>query len=183
MSKWKDGELDDAAFAELASKRIDVENLMNYYAFFHGTALQDNVFNNIYLYMLEREGETVYLHALWDMDTAFPIPATEEAMGKWAGLDLNMTLPRRMMDQNLLDCRTVFWSIWQEKRQSVFSDQAVSDLLWNTQDWINASSAYLRESERWYGEAQELNLEEMLYYQLQNMSRVEESMMEMWPAS
>jgi len=181
LSKWKDGELDDAAFAELASKRIDVKNLMNYYAFFHGTALQDNVFNNIYLYTLERKGETVYLHALWDMDTAFPVPKTEEAVGKWAGIDLNMTLARRMMDLDVLGSREIFWSIWKEKREGLFSDQAISEFMWNMQDWINASGAYLRESERWYGEATELNLEEILYYQLQNMTLAEHAMGEMWP--
>ncbi|MBQ7887237.1 MAG: CotH kinase family protein [Clostridia bacterium] len=180
LSRWKDGDLDDEAFARMVEKRIDVENLMNYYAFFHGVALRDHVFNNLYLYTLKRGGETVYLHALWDMDTAFPVPQIE--MGEWQGLDLNMTLTRRMMDLNLMDCREVFWSIWNEKRKNVFSDEAVSELLRGTQDWINASGAYLRESERWYGEAMELNLEDALYYQLHNMSRAEQAMQEMWPA-
>ena len=179
LSRWKNGNLEDEAFAELASKRIDVRNLMNYYAFFHGVALQDHVFNNLYLYTLEREGEMVYIHALWDLDTAFPVPQTED--GKWQGLDLNMTLASRMMTLDLNGSRETFWSIWNEKRQGVLSDDAVTELLEGTQDWINDSGAYLRESERWYGEAAELNMADALYYQLQNMRLAEMALAEMWP--
>ena len=179
LSRWKNGDLPDDAFAELVSKRIDVKNLMNYYAFFHGVALRDHVFNNLYLYTVMREDGPVYLHALWDMDTAFSLPETED--GNWQGLDLNMTLARRMMELDLNGSRETFWSIWNEKRQGVFSDDAVSELLRGTQDWINASGAYLRESQRWYGDAVELNLEDSLYYQLHNMGRAEQALGELWP--
>ena len=86
-----------------------------------------------------------------------------------------------MLDLNVGNCRELMWKIWREKRQTVLADEAIYERFTAMEEYINASGAYLRESEKWYGEAIELNLSDMEYYEERNLSLVELVLEDTWP--
>lgn len=92
-----------------------------------------------------------------------------------------MTLPRRMLDLDISSSRAIAREIWNEKRSTVFSDQAIYDQLIAMEERVNASGAYRRDAERWYGEAQELDLSEMIYYATDRAEKIEAYLTYMWP--
>lgn len=174
--------LDDEAFARLVMERVDIEDMMNYIFFYHACTLRDNSSNNIYLYIMRQEdGRYVYRHAPWDMDTGLWVRKdfdTHETL-RWP--DMTMVLPTRMLELNVGGCREILWKLWNEKRATVLSQEAFSQHIMQTQELINASGAYLRESEKWYGEAQQLNLSEMEYYAEECLNLVRITMESIWP--
>ena len=157
--------LDDEAFEKLTLERVDIRNMMSYILFYHACTLRDHISNNIYIYIMRSEdGRDVYCHAPWDMDTAFWVKPSSvmENMRYWP--DLSMTIPARMLELDVGSCRKIMCELWNEKRSSVLSQDAMYRLFMDMEAFINASGAYLRESEKWYGESIPLNLSEMEYY-------------------
>lgn len=174
--------LSDEEFEKTVLERIDIESMMHYILFFHACSLRDNIGNNIWLYMLRDDsGRMMIHHAPWDMDTAFWVKPPSEPHDSMRYPDTSMVLPRRMLDLNVGNCRELMWKIWREKRQTVLADEAIYERFTAMEEYINASGAYLRESEKWYGEAIELNLSEMEYYEERNLSLVELVLEDTWP--
>ena len=175
-------QLDDAAFEQTVLERVDIESMMHYILFFHACSLRDNIINNIYLYMLEDEdGHMMIHHAPWDMDTAFWVKPPSEPHDSLRWPDLSMVLPRRMLDLNVGGCRELMWQIWREKRATILADEAIYERFTAMEEYINASGAYLRESERWQGGAQELNLAEINAYATQHLHEIDSMIEQMWP--
>lgn len=174
--------LSDEEFAKTALERVDIESLMNYTLFFHACSLRDNIKNNVYLYLLENEdGRQVIYHAPWDMDTAFWVKPPSEAHDSLRWPDTSMILASRMLDLDVGGCRKMLWELWNEKKQNVLSDEALSGRILQMEEYVNASGAYLRESEKWYGGAEVLNLSELEYYTLQCLNLVRLTIEDRWP--
>lgn len=174
--------LSDEEFEKTVLERIDIESMMHYILFFHACSLRDNIGNNIWLYMIrDDDGRMMIHHAPWDMDTAFWVKPPSEPHDSMRYPDTSMVLPRRMLDLNVGNCRELMWKIWREKRQTILADEAIYERFTAMEEYINASGAYLRESEKWYGEAIELNLSEMEYYEERNLSLVELVLEDTWP--
>lgn len=173
--------LDDAEFERIVLERLDIESMMHYILFFHACSLRDNIGNNIWLYLLEEDGRMKIHHAPWDMDTAFWVKLDEDAHDAMRWPDTSMVLPRRMLDLNVGNCREIMWEIWREKRSTILSDEAIYNRFTEMEEYINATGAYLRETEKWYGGARELNLSEMEYYEERNLSLVELVLEDSWP--
>ena len=94
---------------------------------------------------------------------------------------LGLTMEERMLDLNVDGCRDVLWSIWEEKKETLLTETALYAWIRGEEAYINASGAYLRESERWYGEAEELNLSEMYEEELSYIRTIELYLKELWP--
>lgn len=175
-------QLDDAAFEKLVLERIDIESMIDYILFFHACTLRDNIGNNVYLYLLRQEdGRLLFHHAPWDMDTAFWVKPASEAHNSTYWPNLSMVIPNRILTLNIGNAREIMWDTWREKRATVISDEAIYARFTDMEEYINASGAYLRDSEKWYGEAIELNLSEMEYYEEQNLKTVELVLENEWP--
>ena len=175
-------QMDDAEFEKTLLERVDIESMLHYILFFHACSLRDNICNNIYLFMLEDDdGRMMIHHAPWDMDTAFWVKPPSEPHDSLRWPDLSMVLPRRMLDLDIGNCRERMWQIWREKRATILSDEAIYERFTAMEEYVNATGAYLRETEKWYGGATELNLSEMEYYEERNLNLVELTMEEHWP--
>ena len=170
------GELTDEEFTQLAARHTDVREMMEYYLFVQAAGLGfDNVYNNVYMWALREDGRYVYHCSPWDMDMAFtPILGGDL-------LNLFAEQPVRMLNLDVEDCRRVMHEIWREKRESLISDDAMYQRIQDFEDMINASGAYLRESERWHGGAQELNLAEISAYATQHLHEIDSMLEQMWP--
>ena len=170
------GELTDEEFAQLAARHTDVREMMEYYLFVQAAGLGfDNVYNNVYMWALRQNGRYVYYCSPWDMDMAFtPILGGDL-------LNLFAEQPVRMLNLDVAKARQTLHEIWQEKRETIISDDAMYQRIQDFEDMINASGAYLRESERWHGGAQELNLAEISAYATQHLHEVDSMIEQMWP--
>ena len=180
--KQEELQLDDETFARLALERVDVRSMMDYILFFHACQLRDNIGNNIYLFVVRQEdGKMRYLHAPWDMDTAFWVKPPSEPHNSLRWPDVSMVLPKRMLDLNVGGCREMIWEMWREKRATILSNEAIYNRFIEMEAYINASGAYLRESQKWYGEEKKLNLSELEYYEEQSLGLVELVLEDLWP--
>lgn len=88
-----------------------------------------------------------------------------------------------MLDLNVDGCRDILWSIWEEKKETLLTETALYAWIRGEEAYINASGAYLRESEKWYGEAEELNLSEMYENELSYIGLIDSYLRELWPSS
>lgn len=81
---------------------------------------------------------------------------------------------------NLMNSREKIWDLWNEKRSTILSDDEIYNWIMSLEEWINASGAYLRESEKWRGGARKLDLSEMIYFEQQHMNTIEWHLNEYW---
>ena len=152
------GYLEDDEFSALAAQRIPVPEMMSYYLFSQVCGLAaDNVFNNLYIWILEEDGQIRYQVSPWDMDWTLP-----DGFEARTSLDFSFLIPCRMLMLDTAGCREEADRIWQEKLETVLTSQALYDWIMGMEEKVNASGAYLRESKKWYGEAKPLSLEDML---------------------
>ena len=180
--KEPERQIDDEEFRRIVLERVDIQSMIDYILFFHACTLRDNIGNNIYIFIMEQEdGRMKYYHAPWDMDTAFWVRPDGENHNSTYWPNLTMALPTRMLDLNIDNCRELLWKTWREKRKTILSNESINNRMMNMEEYINASGAYLRESEKWYGEARKLNLSEMAYYSEMNQNTVGLVMEDMWP--
>lgn len=174
--------LSDEAFIALAEKRIETRDLISYFLFSQVCGLTpDNIFNNLYIWTLGSDTEYRYRVSPWDMDTSLLIPTREEDMAQGKSIELAFTLPFRMLELDVNQCREIMWDIWTQKRETIISDEALYTWIVGTAEEIEASGAYLRETARWYGEEGELPAAGMLYYTQSRIENVERALQELWP--
>ena len=171
----------DEEFARLVKEHIDVEELMRYYLFHQAADLSDdNVYNNLYVWMKrEKDGGYTYRLSPWDMDFGLTVRSWEE--GKEDQMCLMMPLPRRILDMNIGGSRQIIWDLWNQVRSGMLSDDGVYQWIGDLEEMVNASGAYLRDSEKWYGAADTLDLSQMTANEVAHMATIERHMREMWP--
>ena len=99
--------------------------------------------------------------------------------------DINMYYLQvnRMLDRDHQGARQMLWDMWNEKRQTIISDDALYTRFQDFEDMINRSGAYLRETEKWHGGAAELNLAEMQAFAIEHLHVAERFMSEIFPLS
>lgn len=169
--------LSDDAFCELAEKRIPVSPMMSYFLFSQVCGFTaDNVYNNLYIWILEQNNGYVYQVSPWDMDVSLPV-GLEFA----SAMELSFYLPLRMLNLDAAGSRREIHKLWQEKRTTLLSSQSLYDWIIGTEDRINASGAYLRESEKYHGGAVPLSLSEILYYTENRLDTIERTLQSEWP--
>jgi len=173
--------ISDEEFARLVDAYIDIESMMSYYLFHQAVDLSgDNVYNNLYIWAEHNEGGGfTFRLSPWDMDLAFTTREWEEAQEEQAYL--HMPIPRRILDMNLGGSREMLWKIWNEKRSTILTDDAVYAWFMDLEEYVNASGAALRDSQRWYGSAQPLNLALMMSNETTHMSKIERHLLGLWP--
>ena len=92
-----------------------------------------------------------------------------------------MYLPCRMLDLDALDSRRIVSHIWQERSEQLLTSEEIYNWIIGMEEMINASGAYLRESEKWYGEAQPLNLADIAFYTESRIENIGYALLDMWP--
>jgi len=180
LSSQGEKQPEDDVFIELAQRHLDIDALLSYNLFLQACILsRDNIYNNQYIWMFWENGRYVFKMSPWDMDKGFG-----GTYNKDGSPDIRfhfMQVASRILGMDLMDSRRKLHDIWQEKRKTVISDEALQEMLMSTEEWINSSGAYLRESEKWYGEARPLNLREALYHVNNQMKTVEDLIGYFWP--
>lgn len=179
--------LDDKTFAEAAEMMFDMEEVMSYFLFIQALCgSKDNAVNNVYIWARKQnDGHYTYTFSPWDMDNMF-VWLSESGVGSHEMQEVDrinflMTAFDRMLDLNVGDCRRILWEIWEEKRASILSDDALYQRIVDMEEMINASGAYLRESERWRGGAKELDVSDILSLATTHQATLEWYMEELWP--
>ena len=173
-----DEELSDEAFIAAAKKHTDVREMMDIFLFTQAAGLgYDNVFNNVYMWALREGDHYVYHLSPWDMDMAFiKMLGSEEDT-----LNYYFRQAYRMLNLDAADSRKVLYEIWDEKRTTILSDDALYQRIEDFQEMLNASGAYLRESEKWYGGARELDLGEIRAFAVSHLNTIDRDLEGSWP--
>jgi len=173
--------IDDERFIELVNACVDVPALMNYFAFMQAADLgYENVDNNVYIFALRQEdGRYLYQLAPWDMDNALPGGQGREE--EVTGMNLMMRMPYHILNLDLNDSRRIYYEIWQEKRETILSEDALYQWFEYWENYMNHSGAYARESEKWWGGASELSLEVFSANMITSMSVLDRQMYDLWP--
>lgn len=173
-------EMSDGEFAAIIEKHFDVRELLDYFMFVQMYGLTDNVRNNLYIWALREEDGTYRYHfSPWDMDQS--LGSEESRIGEGEMVSYEMQMINRMLDLNLFDSREIMWSIFEEKRAGELSDDGIYQWLDEVETEINATGAYLRESEKWRGGEQPLDLSEMCARMMNFQELFETHASWMWP--
>ena len=190
-------ELDDEAFAALLAAHFDIPSLLEYYLFVQGYNLRDNVRNNLYIWALRQEdGSYRYALSPWDMDRSLSLMTSDEQEGMIDTAVLldehaqeskgwfrrEMRFVERMLELDVDGSRRTLWALWTDKRAHQLSEDTLYQQITALEEEVNASGAYLRESERWRGGAEQLNLAEMSANMPEVEKWVELVFRETWPA-
>ena len=172
--------MSDEEFAASIERHFDVRELIDYFLFIQMYGLTDNVRNNLYVWALRGEdGTYAYRFSPWDMDQSLGSPESRIHPGEMASYELEMV--HRMLDLDLFDSRRIMWERFDEKRAGVLSDDAIYQWIDGVETEINATGAYLRESERWRGGATPLDLGEMRARLIEFQELFERNASWMWP--
>ena len=166
---------DPEAFAALVQQRFDMADLMDFFLFTQATSLgMDNVNNNVWLWALRQpDGGLRYRLSPWDMDAGFLRihtaldGSTEDELNMW------MTWINRVLNRNIGNSRALLAAEWAEKRGGVLSNDALYERISEMEERVNASGAYLRETEKWRGGGIPLDLENMKSQALEHMDTIQ----------
>ena len=173
--------LSDEAFTESVQSLVDTRQAMSYFLFFHVCQLSwDYFYNNRYIWMICEDDGYRMMITPWDMDIGM---GNIEEMKNGDYFFIGQVMEERMLDLNVDGCRDVLWSIWEEKKNTLLTEDALYAWIRGEEAYINASGAYLRESEKWYGEAEELNLTSMYENELSYIGVIDLYLRELWPSS
>lgn len=179
--------LDDDTFTLKAESCLDVPGIINYFLFSSAVSLwQDNVCNNLYIWALKEQDGYRYTYSPWDMDRSF-LPERAQFFQDMPlvdypdGICLDLMVPCRLLALDVSNSRQILWSIWSEKRSTILSDDAVFQLFSDAEDLVNHSGAYVRESRRWHGNGEPLNISDVSGYAINHLNAVDRFMRESWP--
>lgn len=179
MSKMGYMSIIDEQMRPLFEKHADVREWLEYFLFVQAASLgHDNYFNNVYLWSLWDGDSYVYHMSPWDMDMAF---IRMFGNGDNDNINLYYSQVWRMLDMDFGNAKQMLWDIWNEKRSTVISDDAMYMRIQDFQDMINRSGAYLRETEKWHGGAQKLDLSEICVFAVEHLNFADRMMSSMWP--
>ncbi|MBR5288296.1 MAG: CotH kinase family protein [Clostridia bacterium] len=170
--------LSDEAFAQLALGHVDVRDVISYYLFMEATSMTpDNVKNNLYIWALGSDVDYTYRFSPWDMDSCLkPLYSSEANF-----LNFYWPIATRTLGINIGNARQIMRDLWEEKRATILSEDALYQWFLAAEEEINASGAYLRETERWRGGAQPLDLGEISAFVIDHMNAMERILYDTWP--
>ncbi|MBQ7887241.1 MAG: CotH kinase family protein [Clostridia bacterium] len=169
----------DEEFAALCEKHLDIREILEYFLYVQAASLgHDNYFNNVYMWALWDGSKYVYHLSPWDLDMAF---IRMFGNGDEDTINLYYAQVWRMVDLDVGGSKQMLWDIWNEKRQTVISDDAMYTRIQSFEDMINRSGAYLRETEKWHGGAQELSLAEIQAFAVEHLHVADRLMSSLWP--
>ncbi len=138
---------DEESFRRDFAERMDTDSLLRFDLFLQACALADNVFNNMFVWIVRRDGRIQIRVAPWDLDLSFGMKPED------IGQEYENWIYYPLMDSALvLDCanlRARFAEKWAEYRESVFSDESVPALSERFAAELNDSGAMARDAERW----------------------------------
>ena len=179
MSAQRRSLMTDEEFAALCEKSVDVKEMLEYFLFVQAASLgHDNYFNNVYIWALWNGRNHVFHLSPWDMDMAF---IRMFGNGDEDTVNLYYALCWRMIDLDVGGAKQILWDIWNEKRSTIISDDAMYARFQNFEDMINRSGAYLRETEKWHGGAQELSLGEMQAFAVEHLHVADRMLSDLFP--
>lgn len=174
--------LDDETFREMAERQVDTDNMLSYFLFLQACGLDDNALNNLYIWMIWTGDRYVYKVSPWDMDRGLREMKSLESETVDVHFDSNLKIAWRMLELDVDGSREKLWTLWKEKRETVLSEGALYTWIMGAEERINASGAYLRESEKWWNdEARPLDLLNMLHSEQNNMESIEWVLENYWP--
>ena len=185
LADVKQGLLDDDAFLRELESHMDIEDLLSYFLYSQAISThEDNVYNNLYIWAMYDGTRHRYWYAPWDLDLSFALSHAQANRPLLEGQDdicSELHIPVRLLNLGGLNSRQILWELWTEKRSTILSDNSIYQWLYDAEHLVNASGAYARNSEKWTGSADNLNISEICAYAIQHLNTLDRFMRECWP--
>lgn len=173
-------EIDEEAFTALIETNFDTQELLDYFLFIQLYGMRDNAWNNLFVWAIRQEDGTYrYSFSPWDMDRSLGYEESTQRADELATYDFGMAF--HMLNLDLMNSRERMWAMFEEKRAGALSDENLYNWMYAVEDEINATGAYLRESEKWRGGAQKLDVYEMYEKTVGFQYTFQEIASWMWP--
>jgi len=137
-------EEDDAVFCEKALSMLDLDSVIRYALFVQACGMTDNERNNLYILCHRGEDGFRYLFAPWDLDVSWGRDDEENAE-IWYEFDLF----DRLVELDCGDVRERVARIWQQMRETSFSDENVERLITSYDLEMGDSGAFYRDAVKW----------------------------------
>jgi len=134
----------DEAFREKALSMLDLDSVIRYALFIQACGMTDNERNNLYIICHREEAGYRYLFAPWDLDVSWGRDDEENAE-VWYAFDLF----DRLVELDCGDTRERMKRIWQQMRETSFSDENVERLLASYDLEMGDSGAFYRDAVKW----------------------------------
>ena len=118
------------------------------------------------------------------MDRAFSLCFAEASKPLMEGEDslcLDHRIPVRLLNIDGMNSREILWNLWIEKRNTLLTDDFLYQWFHETEDLVNLSGAYRRNSEKWYGTSDLLDINEIYNFELRHLETLDRFMREAWP--
>jgi len=153
LEQLPQGEEFDAEFERLAMRHIDLESILRYYLFVQAGGMMDNVFNNMYIIAQMENGAVRYRFAPWDMDLTWGRAKDAESGDFYHDLFSFEVVERMLRIDAGGVTRSTLSRLWQEMRETAFSEEVLEQLVGRYTHELDASGAYTRDALRWRGDA------------------------------
>ena len=178
LMEGAEGYLDDEAFLRMAQAHLDVKEIMSYYLFMQAATMTlDNVKNNLYIWAIGDDENYTYRFSPWDMDSCLkPLFSDDTQM-----FNFLWPIAMRTLSLNVGNARQVVRDLWEERRSTILTEDALYQWFLSAEEEINASGAFLRETERWRGGAQPLDLGAISAFVIDHMNAIERILYDTWP--
>lgn len=137
-------EENDEVFKEKALSMLDLDSVIRYALFVQACGMTDNEHNNLYILCHREEGGYRYLFAPWDLDVSWGRDDEENAE-VWYAFDLF----DRLVELDCGDVRERVRRIWQQMRETSFSDENVERLITSYDLELGDSGAFYRDAVKW----------------------------------
>jgi len=134
----------DKAFCEQALQMLDLDSVIRYVLFVQACGMTDNERNNLYILCHRAETGYRYFFAPWDLDVSWG-KDDEENAEVWYTFDIF----DRLLELDCGNVRERTAEIWEQMRESVFSDENVEQLLASYDQEMGESGAFFRDAEKW----------------------------------
>lgn len=178
QNEGTEGYLDDEAFLQLATAHLNVEETMSYYLFMQAATLTlDNVQNNLFIWTVGDDESYTYRFSPWDMDSCLMLFKSDDTNL----FNFLWPIAMRTLSLNIGNARQVVRDLWEERRATILSEDALYQWFLEAEEEINASGAYLRETEKWRGGAQTLDLRAISAFVIDHMNAIERILYDTWP--
>ena len=174
-------EMSDEEFISIIETHFDVQDLLDYFLFVQVYNLRDNARNNVFVWAMKQEDGTYqYRLSPWDMDYSLCKSEEEGPLNEIEIISWELPMINRMLELDIRESQKLLYDMFMEKRAGQLSDDAIYQWVDHAETMINKSGAYLRESEKWLGEAKRLNLAWMSAELISMQKTVEMYIREVW---
>lgn len=139
----------DEIFMRRMLEQVDIDSMLLYHLILQSFGLGDNVYNNQFVWVSQKNTKPYYRFVLWDMDMSWG----ENDHIEWIREDYDgwMYFPAadRLLNLNPDNVRQRWADLWRQMRETALTQENIEEILLRYSAELNDSGAIVRNAQRW----------------------------------